>query len=180
MRRTAVAVVAALVIGSAGCGSSGDDDEATSETTSASATTFESTAADPLAGTWRSEENSCEEQEATVAREFTPEEVAASRFECHPETVTLRFQDGGLAIFEDEEIGWDGAYTVVDETTFMAGDDTPGAGMYITYNYSVDGDTLTIDMIQDDYPAAVDDAELLGERIAQTFIFETSAFTRVD
>jgi hypothetical protein len=95
-------------------------------------------------------------------------------------TVTLRFQDGGLTEFEDEETGWDGAYTVVDETTFLAGDDTPGAGMYITYTYSVDGDTLTIDMIQDDYPAAVDDAELLGERIAQTFVYETSAFTRVD
>ena len=64
----------------------------------------------------------------------------------------------------------------MDDQTFEAGDE--GNGYYITYRFAIDGDQLTIDMVRDDCPVCSSAADLAGEQIAQTVIYETSLFTR--
>jgi len=177
MRRTAVTLaVAVLISGAAACGSGDDDDAATNDAAAATTTTPE-TGDDPLTGTWRTEPQTCEQQQAAIDRAFTAEQQALARVECFPAAMTIRFEDGRLIIFMGEETGWDGDYEVVDDRTFKAGD-MPGAGLYITYTYEIEGDELVIDMVEDDAPAP-SEAELLGEQINQTFIYETAPFTRV-
>jgi hypothetical protein len=66
----------------------------------------------------------------------------------------------------DEDVGWRGTYEVVDADTVIATDPC-GA---ITYEYALDGDVLTLDMVDDQCPG-------LGEQIAQTVIFESAPFT---
>jgi hypothetical protein len=70
--------------------------------------------------------------------------------------------DGG-----DEDVGWRGTYVVVDEDTVIA---TDPCGP-ITYDYRIEGDELTLDMVDDRCDGGV------GELIAQTIIFESSPFT---
>ena len=85
-----------------------------------------------------------------------------------------------LQQFADGVTGWNGSYHLVDDSTFQAGTGTASGdfiGYYITYRYAIDGDQLTIDMISDDMPST-SEAELLGEQMAQTAIYETSSFTR--
>ena len=65
----------------------------------------------------------------------------------------------------------------MDEDTFEAGNPDDG-GFYITYQYAIAGDQLTIDMTEDTCPPCEPGADLLGERIAQTVIYETAPFTR--
>ena len=48
---------------------------------------------------------------------------------------------------------------------------------YITYDYELDGDRLTIDMLSNEYPTS-DPAELAGEQIAQTVIYESAPFEK--
>ncbi|MEP7159336.1 MAG: hypothetical protein ABI797_07895 [Chloroflexota bacterium] len=133
---------------------------------------------DALTGTWATGETTCAQQQAAVEAGFTAEQLTSVGWspEC-PKQFTIRFADGRLVIFSDGEVGWDGTYRIVDKDTFEAGD--LGTGYYITYHYAVDGDQLTIDMIENDYPAT-SEAELLGEQLAQTEIYETSPFTRQD
>ena len=60
-------------------------------------------------------------------------------------------------------------------TTICAGDGDRDP--YITYIYAVDGDRLTIDVVEDGFPG-MSEAELWGDRIAQTVIYESAPFTR--
>jgi hypothetical protein len=99
-------------------------------------------------------------------------------------TVTLSFDAGELTITQhvgDEpgQVAWGGRYQVVDGDTFVAGDNwgLPLAGYYLEYTYVIDGGTLTIDLIRDDYPTR-SDRELQGETLAQTITFESAPFTR--
>ena len=66
-------------------------------------------------------------------------------------------------------MGWRGTYEVVDDDTVIATDPC-GA---ITYDYTLDGDVLTLDMVDDECGTAASD-----ELIAQTIIFESAPFTR--
>ena len=97
-----------------------------------------------------------------------------------PVTVVLTLQDGQLLISSSLEEGeplddqWAGAYEIVDEDTFVAGDT---GDLYIEYTYSIDGDQLVIDMVRDDYPT-VSEEVLAGEIYAQTVIYESVPFTR--
>jgi hypothetical protein len=133
----------------------------------------------PLTGTWATGETTCAEQQAAVeAAGFTADQVASVGWspECGAR-FTIRFADGRLVYFSpDGSVGWDGKYRIIDEDTFEAGDN---AGCYITYDYAIDGDQLTIDMVEDICPAW-SEAELLGDSIIQTEIYETSPFTRQD
>lgn len=70
-----------------------------------------------------------------------------------------------------DEVGWRGTYEVVDDDTVVAMDFC-GA---ITYNFAVSGDVLTLDMVDDQ----CDDGGV-EDLIAQTVIFETAPFTRVE
>lgn len=137
----------------------------------------------PLEGTWATGETTCAEQNAAVeAAGFTAEQMTLGGWSptCaegmpHGSQFTIRFAAGRLLIFLDGEEGWDGLYRIVDGQTFEAGD--LGTGYYITYHYALDGDQLTIDMIEDDYHNT-SEADLQGELIAQTVIYETSPFTK--
>ena len=135
-------------------------------------------AGDVLTGTWATGETTCAQRQAAVeAAGFTAEQLTSVRWSPHcPGGWTIRFAGGRLVLLgTDGSVGWDGKYRIIDDDdTFEAGD---RGRYYITYRYAVDGDQLTIDMIRDDYPTT-SEVELLGERLAQTEIFETSPFTR--
>ena len=137
--------------------------------------------ASPLEGIWATRATTCAEQNAAVqAAGFTAEEVALAGWgpgcSGFGSEFTLIFEAGNLLEFSDGEIGWGGRYRIVDEDTFEAGDD---GTYYITYHYSIDGDQLTIDMIQDGCPPCeARAADLAGERIAQTVIYESAPFTK--
>lgn len=136
-----------------------------------------------LQGTWTSGPTTCDEQKAAAtAAGFTSDDFEAAGWDkatcgnlMHGSDFTVRFAGERLVHFSDDVVGWDGAFRVVDSDTFEAGD---SGNFYITYQFTIDGDQLTIDMVRDDYPA-VSPEELIGEQLAQTVIYETSPFTRV-
>jgi hypothetical protein len=136
----------------------------------------------PLTGDWATGETTCAEQNAAVeAAGFTAEQMTLGGWSptcadgmAHGSQFTIRFVATSLLIFEDGEEGWHGLYRIVDDQTFEAGDN---ATYYITYHFAIDGDELTVDMIEDDFPDCTPD-ECWGEQIAQTVIYETSPFTR--
>jgi len=138
----------------------------------------------PLTGNWATRETTCAEQNAAVeAAGFTAEQMALGRWSptCadgmpHGSQFTIRFVATSLFVFQDGEEGWHGLYRIVNDETFEAGE--LGNGYYITYHYAIDGDQLTVDMIEDDFPGCPADAGCWGELIAQTVIYETSPFTR--
>jgi hypothetical protein len=133
----------------------------------------------PLEGTWSTGKTTCAQQQAAMeAADFSAEQLTLADWspECGAQ-FTVRFADGRLVQSTDGDVGWDGKYRIVDEETFEAGDRENGC--YITYHYAIDGDQLTIDMVEDICPAWTE-AELLGDSIVQTEIYETSPFTRQD
>jgi hypothetical protein len=84
----------------------------------------------------------------------------------------LRLADGGWTLLDSynggaETVGWRGTYELIDDDTVVATDPC-GA---ITYTYTLDGEQLTLDMIDDQCDGGV------GELIAQTITFESSPFT---
>ena len=137
-------------------------------------------APDALTGTWATGETTCAEQNAAVeAAGFTSEQMSAGGWDptCaeespHGSQFTIRFVDGALVAFADDEVSWEGVYRIVDEDTFQAGDN---GNLYITYQFTIDGDQLTIDMVEDNYPV---EAEVIGDSLAQTVIYESAPFTR--
>jgi hypothetical protein len=132
--------------------------------------------ADVLTGTWAVSGTTCAQQQAAVeAAGFTAEQLTSVGWspEC-PGGNTIRFANGRLVEFSpDGAMGWEGKLRIVDEDTFEAVD----SDCSITYDYAIDGDQLTIDMVEDVCPA-YSEAELLGEKVVQTEIYETSPFTR--
>jgi hypothetical protein len=143
-----------------------------------------------LVGTWLAPPVTCAQQTAAVAAAFTAEQMALawSCTEVDPVQYSIVFdprrpEDGTyhLRQYADGVTGWSGAYHIVDDSTFQAGD---LENYYITYRFAIDGDQLTIDMISDDFAradygsATPSEAEVLGEHMAQTAIYETSPFTR--
>ena len=136
-------------------------------------------AGDVLTGTWATGETTCAQQQAAVeAAGFTAGQLTSVGWSpsC-PGGYTIRFASGRLVEFStDGSVGWDGNYRIIDDDTFEAGDTVNG--MYITYQYEVDGDRLTIDMVENTCPYCISEAERLGEQLAQTEIYETAPFTR--
>jgi len=114
---------------------------------------------------------------AGVAGGFSPAEV--DEFPGWPADAermvyTLKLEAGRWTLFESvdggpADVGWAGAFEVIDDDTVVA-TDTCGA---ITYRYSMQGNELILDMIEDECQAGD-----LGELIAQTTIFETAPFTK--
>jgi hypothetical protein len=138
-------------------------------------------APDAHTGTWATGETTCAEQNAAVeAAGFTAKQMTLAGWSptCadgmpHGSQLTIRFAAGRLRILQDGEVGGVGLYRIVDDQTFEAGD---SGTYYITYHFAIDGDQLTIDMIEDDLPTTGAD-QGWGEQIAQTVIYETSPFT---
>ena len=182
-------IVALLAMISTACASSPPTPTSPPASAAESATSPSAIASPPgdaLTGTWATGETTCAQQNAAVeAAGFTTEQMTLAGWSptcaegmTHGGQYTVRFAYGGLVIFNDGEVGWDGLYRVVDDQTFEAGD--RDAGYYITYEFTIVGDQLTIDMIENTCPICSSDAELAGEQIAQTVIYETSPFTRQD
>ena len=156
--------------------------------TRAAPTTSPSTApASVLEGTWATAPTTCDQQNAAVkAAGFGGHDLEAAGWDkatcgnlMHGSAFTVRFAGERLVLFSDDVVGWDGVFNVVDSDTFEAGDaGSAFASYYITYNFTIDGDQLTIDMVRDDYPAASPE-ELAGELVAQTVLYESAPFTRV-
>jgi hypothetical protein len=136
----------------------------------------------PLEGTWATPQTTCAEQNVAVgAAGFTAEQMALGGWSLtcadeppHGSQFTILFEAGRLLQYADGYLRWEGDYRIVDEDTFEAGDN---GTYYITYQYAIDGDRLTIDMTQDDCRPCTP-GDLMGERIAQTVIYETSPFTK--
>jgi len=127
----------------------------------------------------------CAQQDAAVeAAGFTAEQQQLAGWDAtcgdmmHGSQFTIHFEGAELSALQDGSEGWKGSYRIVDEDTFEAGDEAT-ADFYLTYEYAIGGDQLTIDMIRDDFPTA-SEAELLGEQIAQTVLYETATFSRQD
>ena len=137
-----------------------------------------------LDGTWTSGPTTCDQQKAAAtAAGFSNDDLKAAGWDkatcgnvMFGSDFTVRFAGERLVHFADDVVGWDGAFRVVDSDTFEAGD-SAGA-YYITYQFTIEGDQLTIDMVSDDYPASSPE-ELIGEQLAQTVIYESAPFTRV-
>jgi hypothetical protein len=140
----------------------------------------------PLTGDWATGQTTCAEQTAAVeAAGFTAEQMTLGDWSptCaegmpHGSRFTISFGHGNLLIFQDGHEGWSGLYRIEDDQTFEAGD--AQNGYYITYHFVINGDQLTIDMTEDDCPQCTTPADVAGEQIAQTVIYETSPFTRED
>jgi hypothetical protein len=95
----------------------------------------------------------------------------------HGHRFQVRFAGDRMIEFADGAVAWDGTFHPIDATHFGAGDLGPDVGDFITYEYELAGDLLTIDMLKDEIPAA-NETERLGEVIAQTVIYESAPFAR--
>jgi hypothetical protein len=137
-----------------------------------------------LEGTWTTGETTCAQQQAAVDRAgFSAEDLKAAGWDyttcgdlMHGAEFTVRFAGERLVLLNDTDVSWEGAFRAVDSDTFEAGD--AGADFYLTYEFAIAGDQLTIDMVRDEFPAASPE-ELLGEQVAQTVIYESAPFSRI-
>lgn len=180
-----------VVLAAAGCGGTSptpapgtDPPEAATPTAPpATVAATDTPAASILEGTWVTEETTCAQQHGAVeAAGFTADQMTAAGWDAetcgdlmHGSQFTVRFSGDRLVAFNDGVPGWEGQFRIVDQETFEAGDSA--ADFYLTYEFAVDGDELTIDMVRDDYPTTSPD-ELAGEQVAQTVIYESAPFIR--
>jgi hypothetical protein len=141
--------------------------------------------ADPLAGTYQTSAMSLRKMARTAeAAGFATADVReylAGNFPgAHQVEYSLKLADGWWIVFNEIDGGsaeeaWSGPYHVVDATTVEAG--APPCGP-ITYGYRLEGDVLSLDLLEDDCPGP-DGQAPLGELIAQTIISETDTYQRV-
>jgi ABC-type glycerol-3-phosphate transport system substrate-binding protein len=180
MRSTIMAALALPVL-LAACGGGGETSpaEPASEPTTTSEVSSE-TSTDPLEGVWTTTFTPEAADEAAAAAELETTVPLESLFGATgPVTIVLTFENGQMVHTSavnggEPEVGWVGAYEILDEDSFVAGD---SGDLYIEYTYAIDGDHLTIDMVRDDYPTASEE-ELASEIYAQTVIYESTPFTR--
>jgi hypothetical protein len=92
----------------------------------------------------------------------------------------LRLADGVWTQLESDDggpdvIGWRATYEVIDDETVIA----TGSGFScetITYTYAIDGEQLTLDVVEVDGG----DPECEWNLMFETFIHETAPYVRVD
>jgi hypothetical protein len=136
--------------------------------------------ASPLEGTWATRVITCAEMIAAVRKAgFTDAQITASGWTCPTEAgrEMIRFAAGYLVTFNHNgSVGWNGRYRIIDDETFEAGDN---GTYYITYHYALDGDQLTVNNVEDNYPEEPGPG-LWGEQIAQTAGWTTAPYTRQD
>ena len=174
----------------AGCSSDAQSperavDAAAAEATPSGASTTPTEPDDPLAGTYVTETLSLGAMAKTAKaagfkapdiREYLSDNFGDAKSVVY----TLKLVDGWWVVFNaidggSAEEAWSGPYHVVDGSTVEAG--TPPCGP-ITYGYRLEGDVLSMDLVQDDCPGP--DGEVPpGELIAQTTIYETTTFQRL-
>jgi hypothetical protein len=150
--------------------------------------TTSASAADPLVGTWGTGPSTCAQQNAALTRAgYTAAQLALSGWDAatcrsaaygsHGSVQTVQFQPGGAIVQRaDGVVGWQGTYEIVDATTMRAHDQ----GWTITYHYTIDGDSLVIDMLDESAPNGTSEADIWADRVAQTVIYESLPFTKQD
>jgi hypothetical protein len=182
-RATAGLVVAALLL--AGCSSSGKaSSPATSPNPETPTATPTPASKDSLAGTYSTDPIPVDHM-VDVARHagFEPKDLAEFRagYDAVQDVVyTLKLTDGLWVVFETRDGGtaeetWSGPYQILDGSTVRAG--APPCGP-ITYDYAMSGDELSLDMTDDE--CFEDGTVPAGELIAQTTIYESAPYHRID
>jgi len=196
--KLAAAAAAVLIVGFVGWRLVATDNEpGTVPSPSPSATSTDEPTPNPLAaalsGTWVSAPSSCADQNAALNRAgYTAAQLDLAGWDAatcmdmtHGSVHEIRFTPGGYGVrvgsdgrllqLADGEVGWDGYYVVVDADTVIAGDGDRDP--YLTYQVRIDADELVIDLVDNQFPA-VSEAELWGDTVAQTVIYESGPFTR--
>ena len=182
MRRSTTLAIVCLILTSCRGGGDAINDAEADGSPSASVTAD----SDGLEGTWRSGEVTVQDLYAAgrslgLSRSETRAEFWGPLSEL-PLTFQVAIQDGRWFQTQMdeggvEEFGWDGTYKIVDEKTVVATDPCGS----ITYRYAVEGDTLTVDMLEGKNECAGAGGDTrVGELLAQTLIYESTPFTRVD
>ncbi|MDP9301293.1 MAG: hypothetical protein M3P43_10440 [Actinomycetota bacterium] len=155
----------------------------------------------PLTGIWESEPLSADKIDTLLRDMFTDAQV--DEFErtnpqgfssYHTEVNQLHFAGDQLVISTSKDSGaareeWTGTYVIQDADTYMAGGET--GKLYITVNFAIHGDRLTLALIQDRlpdnspwgpsdgiYPRSISKA--LDDIMNQTVFYEVSSYTRVN
>lgn len=136
-----------------------------------------------LEGIWATPVTTCDQQNRALASAgFAPQDLESAGWDTatcgediHGRQFTIEFAGDRLVVYQDGVVGWEGAFRVAGPDTFEAGD--MGGDPEITYEYAIDGDQLTIDMVRDNL-SGLTPADLINERLAQTVIYETSPFVR--
>jgi hypothetical protein len=144
---------------------------------------------DPLVGSWQSTTTPAQLQSLADSRFRDAQNPAWKR-----ELETLYRQNGGVGVntlqFEGGRLTvelsadgaipqpqWHGTYEIIDNNTFVAGDN---GSFYITYRYQVDGNRLTVHVVEDLFP---DDVGLnpppVPDLLPQVLLWETAPFTKV-
>jgi hypothetical protein len=166
-----------LVFGLGACGSdsgSGSaDDPSASEVTPSGVSSAGAAAEDLVEGVYRTDPLTADQiRAAGTAAGFSEADVDPfATFFKESVVYELVLADGSWtqwAIVDGgaPDVGWRGTYEVTDGGTVVASDECGD----ITYGYAVDGDVLSIDVLDDKCPGA-------DELIAQTTIYESGPFT---
>lgn len=168
MKRT-IGCLIGLALLAAACGQKDATAPAGATSNPAAPSTSAPSAVDPLQGQWR-QEFTCQDVVRTLRRagfeEVVPEYLqniegaarrpssahlcagAPSKF-----TTIARFQDGRLVLFEGpppQQVGLDASYEIVDDHTFTASDAGQNINGTYTFNYRLEGDRLTVDVLEKD------------------------------
>jgi len=181
--RQAITVLVACAAGSLliSCSANSTADQAaTSEPSSTTAAASGSSDSLLPEGTYRTPELAADQMIATgtsagfdqaAVEEFVLENGVERTAE-----FTLKLEPGRWTEFEafdgqPADVGWSGTYQVVDADTVAAISDCGT----ITYDYALHADELTLDMVEDPcFPGEE------GEQIAQTVIYGTAPFAKID
>lgn len=153
---------------------------------------------DALVGIWRSDPMSATEVDTYMRDRYTDHQVDEfEKADCAPSgdevaVKTLNFGAGQLVISNatnngPAHEGWSGTYVVQDADTFLAGD-TPKP--YITVKFVIQGDRLTLSLIQDLFPnhspwhkaqdgQVFDIGKPLADTMCLTVIYDVSSYARV-
>jgi hypothetical protein len=168
MKRT-IGCVIGLALLAAACGQEDSTAPAGATSTPVVPSTSASQVVDPLKGQWR-QEFTCQDVVRTLQRagfeEVAPEFLQTIEGAARPPssahlcagapskfTRIARFQDGRLVLFEGpppQQAGLDASYEIVDDHTFTASDAGQNINGTYTFNYRINGDRLTVDVLQDD------------------------------
>jgi len=185
----------------AACGSTeASSDVASRHAASASATSASAPAGgtDALVGIWQSDPMSATEVDTYMRDHYTDHQVdELQKTDCAPSgdqvaVKTLHFGAGQLVVSNATDNGpaherWSGTYVVQDADTFLA---TDGDRPYITVDFLVRGDQLTLNLIEDRFPdhtpwhmaqdgVILDIGKPLADTMCQTIIYDVSLYTRV-
>jgi hypothetical protein len=130
-------------------------------------TTSSSAAGDPLEGVWRTGHITCHRYHAAVtAAGFTEQQyrlVGCKATADH--TQTLRFLEGAMTAFEPNgSVGWHGGYETSNGDTIVADDGFD----HVTLRYSIEGDQLSLHLVQLTFDSPASHKQLTIERVIWT------------